>query len=104
MARSVEMFLMGRTTRKLKDIYPKYPANILFTIPCQPSFLRNWHNHFDNYGNFMPGFCGGLSLGSWHNLDSLIEGGIDPEEQPILTYLVNDDMEGLYQFAKKIRV
>jgi hypothetical protein len=96
-ASRVEMFLMGRATRKLRDLYTKYPANAFFRITCLPEFLRSWHNHFDNYGNFMPGFCGGLSLGSWHDLDSL---GLDPEEYPVLTYLINDDMGGLFRFAQ----
>jgi hypothetical protein len=98
-AARIEMFLMGRATRKLRDLYPKYPANILFTVPCQPPFLRSWHNHFDNYGNFMPGFCGGLSLGSWYDLESLIEDGVNLEEHPVLKYLMNDDMQGLFLFA-----
>ncbi|MHC4687522.1 MAG: radical SAM protein, partial [Planctomycetota bacterium] len=67
--------------------------------PCQPDFLRSWHNHFDNYGNFMPGYCGGISLGSWFEMDRLLKERIDLENRPVLKYLVKEDMKGLLNFA-----
>jgi len=95
----VELFLMGRAAEQLKDLYPSYPAKRFFNVPCQPSILRNWHNHFDNYGNFMPGYCGGISLGSWFELDRLVKEGLDLENRPVLNYLVNENMRGLFTFA-----
>jgi hypothetical protein len=96
---TVELFLMGRAADQLKDLYPGYPPKRFFLTPCQPELIRTWHNHFDNYGNFMPGFCGGLSLGSWFELDRLISQGIDLGRRPILRFLVNRDMKGLLDFA-----
>ena len=95
----VELFLMGRAAEQLKDLYPSYPAKRFFNVPCQPSILRNWHNHFDNYGNFMPGYCGGISLGSWFELDRLVKEGLDLENRPVFKYLVNEDMRGLLSFG-----
>jgi hypothetical protein len=95
----VELFLMGRAAEKLKGLYPSYPSKRFFKIPCQPDFLRGWHNHFDNYGNFMPGYCGGISLGSWFKMDRLLKEGIDLENHPVLNYLVKEDMQGLFNFA-----
>ncbi|MBW2151308.1 MAG: radical SAM protein [Deltaproteobacteria bacterium] len=95
----VELFLMGRAVDRLKDLYPGYPPERFFSTPCQPPILRSWHNHFDNYGNFMPGFCGGISLGNWFELDRLVKEGIDLENRPILNYLVHEDMRGLFGFA-----
>ncbi len=95
----VELFLMGRAAKKLKDLYPSYPSRRFLDIECQPEFLRSWHNHFDNYGNFMPGYCGGISLGSWFELDRLLKAGIDLESRPILRFLINEDMTGLLDFA-----
>ncbi len=100
LSNKVELFLMGRAAEQLKSLYPGYSAERFFNIPCQPPILRNWHNHFDNYDNFMPGFCGGLSLGSWFDLDRIVKKGVDLEKRPILKYLINDDMKGLMQFAK----
>lgn len=95
----VELFLMGRATEKLKDLYPAYPSKRFLDTPCRPDFLRSWHNHFDNYGNFMPGYCGGISLGSWFEMDRLLKEGIDLENRPVLKYLAASDMPGLLEFA-----
>jgi len=92
----VELFLMGRAASRLKSFYPAYPARTFFKEPCRPSFLRDWHNHFDNYGNVVAGYCGGISLGHWKDLQNLI---VDFERQPVLKYLIEEDMEGLFKFA-----
>jgi hypothetical protein len=102
LAGRVEMFLMGRATRDLRSLYPTNPAERFLGMPCQPPFLRDWHNHFDNYGNLMPGFCGGISLGSWQDLDRLTQEGIDLDAHPVLAYLIAGDMRGLYQFAQDL--
>jgi len=96
---AVEMFLMGRAARALKPYYRSYPASAFFGEPCQPPFLRDWHNHFDNYGNFMPGFCGGISLGSWRELDCLTKEGIDLSERPVLRNLIGEDIRTFLEFA-----
>jgi len=96
---TIELFLMGRAAETLKSLYPGYPSKRFVTTPCQPDFLRSWHNHFDNYGNFMPGYCGGISLGSWFEMDRLLKEGIDLEHRPVLKYLVKEDMKGLLNFA-----
>jgi hypothetical protein len=62
--------------------------------------VRNWHNHFDNYGNWLPGYCGGISLGNWHDLDLLIDGGLDLNEQPVLGFFIKQDFAGLLRYAK----
>jgi hypothetical protein len=47
----------------------------------------------------MPGYCGGISLGSWFELDRLLEEGIDLQNRPVLKFLVDQDMQGLFNFA-----
>jgi hypothetical protein len=96
----VEMFLMGRAASRLKHLYPKYPSDSFLEVPCRPPFLRNWHNHFDNYGNYLPGYCGGISLGSWRNMDELLQEGIDLDSHPVLGFLIKQDFKGLQQFAR----
>jgi hypothetical protein len=102
--RNVEFFAAGRAPYRLKDalteIYPKHPAEYFFREECMTPFLRSWHNHFDNYGNYIPGFCGGISLGDCRELDKLLKEGIDTEQYPILGYLIDNDLEGLSSFAK----
>ena len=102
LARGVELFAMGRTGYKLSGIYHKYPAEAFLNESCYPPFLRNWHNHFDFYGNYFPGFCCGISLGDCRELDRLLNEGIDLEKQPILGFLVNDDFKGLLGFAEAL--
>jgi hypothetical protein len=91
---------MGRAVYELSNIYPKYSLEQLFNIPCLPPFLRNWHNHVDNYANYIPGYCAGISLGDVRSLDKLLEEGIDLDKYPILRFLITKDFKGLFQFAK----
>lgn len=100
LAGRAELFLMGRAAYQLQEFYPAYPADRFFQEPCQPPFLRNWHNHFDNYGNMMPGYCGGISLGPWKELDRLISDGIELALQPVLKFLITGDLRGFYYFAR----
>jgi hypothetical protein len=101
-AANVEFFMMGRAASALRDLSPAYRADAFFRQPCRPEFLRSWHNHFDNYGNFLPGYCGGISLGNWLHLDSLVEEGIDLEAHPVLAFLIFGKMEGLFRFARDL--
>ena len=96
---TVELFLMGRAAEMLKGLYPAYPSKQFFDTPCQPNFLRSWHNHFDNYGNFMPGYCGGISLGSWFELDRLLDDGLNLEDHPVLKNLIKENIKGLLNLA-----
>ena len=100
LAERVELFIMGRAACQLKEVYPNYPAGSLFNQPCLPPVLRNWHNHFDNYGNFIPGYCGGISLGSWYEIERLVKEGIDVQESPVLGFLIDEDIKGLFLFAR----
>ena len=101
-ARNTEFFLNGRAPYTMEEfgLFPKYPAGRFFSTPCTPAFLRSWHNHFDNYGNFMPGYCGGLSLGDCRRLEALLEEGIDLDARPVLSYIIADNFEGLLSFAE----
>jgi hypothetical protein len=99
---NVELFLSGKAVQSLRKYYPAFPADYYFSEPCHPNFLRSWHNHFDNYGNYMPGYCGGISLGNWHELDMMINKGIDLERTPVLKFLITQDFEGLYEYSKKL--
>jgi len=95
----VELFLMGRAAENLKSLYRSSPSKRFVDTPCQPDFIRSWHNHFDNFGNFMPGYCGGISLGSWFEMDRILKEGIDLANRPVLRYLIDEDMNGLLTFA-----
>ena len=97
--RNVELFKMGRAIYTLQNLYKKYPINYFFNDNCHTELVRNWHCHFDNYGNYMPGYCGGLSWGNIRNLDPLCNEGINIDEYPILRALIEGKLEDLYKFA-----
>ena len=100
-----EFFMMGRAAYQahlLPDRFSKsYPASSLCQQPCHSPFLREWHNHVDNYGNYIPGFCGGLSLGKARSLPQLIHDGINLDEYPILRFIIDNYFDGFYRFAQK---
>jgi hypothetical protein len=99
----VEFFVMGRAPYALRGLLqrhvPMQPARAFLPGQCVPPFLRNWHNHFDTYGNYVPGFCGGISFGDCRRLDALLREGIRIKEHPVLGFLMEEDLEGLLGFA-----
>jgi len=95
----VELLPMGRACYKLGHLFRKFPAKHFFGESCERSLTRSWHVHIDNYCNFMPGYCGGISLGDARDFDSIC-GGIDLEEYPILSFLVTD-LKKLFEFGVK---
>ncbi|MFB6291527.1 MAG: hypothetical protein ABEJ25_07380, partial [Candidatus Bipolaricaulia bacterium] len=100
---NVEFFLSGRAPYvvpeyNIADLTPRNPQ-WWFNRPCRPPFIREWHNHVDNYGNYMPGYCGGLSFGHIEDLDSLTSRGIDREKYPILSFLSEGNFSELYELA-----
>ncbi|MFX0185233.1 MAG: hypothetical protein ACFE95_19295, partial [Candidatus Hodarchaeota archaeon] len=95
----VELIKMGRAVYKLQNLYRKYPLDYFFDMNCTQELVRSWHNHFDNYGNYMPGYCGGLSWGKIRDLDSLCNEGIDLEEFPIFKSLILGNLKELHSFA-----
>lgn len=97
--RKVEFFWMGRAPYKLQDLYKKYPLKHFLNENCASELVRSWHCHFDNYGNYMPGYCGGLSWGNVRQLNSLCNEGIDIDDYPILKPLITGKIKDLYTLA-----
>lgn len=84
--RYVELLPMGRAPYKLGHLYRRYSARQFFGESCRSELTRDWHVHIDNYGNYVTGYCAGISLGDARDLDSISE--MDLEEKPILDALV----------------
>ena len=101
---NVEFFLSGRAPYvvpqyEISNLEPRSPE-WWFGGSCSPPFRREWHNHVDNYGNYMPGYCGGLTFGDIEEVGSLISRGLDRNDYPILDLLVENDLGGLYELAR----
>ncbi len=85
----VELFANGRVPYKLAYLYQHHPASRFFGTSCRRELIRDWHIHVDNYCNFVPGYCGGLSLGDARYLDVLCR-GVDLDKLPVLNALLTD--------------
>lgn len=95
----VELLPMGRVCYSLEYLFRKFSAEQFFGESCRDSLTREWHVHVDNYGNYLAGYCGGVSLGDARDLDSVCD-GINLEEHPILEALVTD-LEKLYVLGEE---
>lgn len=94
----VELLPMGRAVYTLEPLFPHYPAHHFFGQACRRELTRNWHIHIDNYGNYIPGYCGGISLGDARRLQQLLDRGLNLAEFPVLDALVTD-LAHLYQLG-----
>jgi len=94
----LELLPFGRTPYRLGSFYHKYPAECFFGKSCKSELRRNWHIHIDNYGNYMPGYCGGISLGDARDLHSILN-GVDLDKLSIIEALT-EDLESLYGLGR----
>ena len=94
----IELLPMGRVCYALTDLFMRYPAEKFFGISCIDEITRNWHVHIDNYYNYIPGFCSGISLGDARDMDSILS-QIDLKNRPILQALTSN-LKNLYDFGK----
>lgn len=93
-----ELLVRGRACYDLGYLYAKHPAKMFFGSSCRAELTRPWHIHIDNYGNYMSGYCGGLSLGDAERLATTRR--IPLEDKPILAALVID-LKTLHELAVK---
>jgi hypothetical protein len=97
----IELLPIGRAVYTLTDWFRTYPASTFFGAPCTHELSRTYHNHWDNYGNVLPGFCSGIALGNLCEQPGLYEEGLDlKQEYPLLKLLLETGVEGLYHFAQ----
>ena len=95
----LELLPMGRVAFRLAHLYPRYPAERFFTRSCIGELIRPWHVHVDNYCNYIPGYCGGISLGDARNLESICE-GVELDDRPILKALATK-LENLFELGTR---
>ena len=95
----VEMIPMGRFPYKLGHLFKKQKAESFFSQSCEARLTSPYHIYIDNYGNYITGFCGGISLGNADKLDLILD-GIDLNERPVLRALVAG-LGGLYNLGKE---
>ncbi|MBI9045310.1 MAG: hypothetical protein JEZ06_12545 [Anaerolineaceae bacterium] len=91
----------GRAGYYLGELIAKQPAESFMFQSCENEILFSSHSHFDLYGNFIPGFCGGLSLGDWHELSELVTNYQNGELPELINLLIQNGPFGLFELAKK---
>jgi hypothetical protein len=94
-----ELIPMGRLPYKLGHLFKRQKAESFFGQSCEARLTTPYHIHIDNYGNYIGGFCGGISLGDAHHLDSLFK-AVDLQKRPVLRALVTG-MKELYKLGRE---
>lgn len=90
----------GRAGYRLGDLSKRYPAKVFSKQNCRFEILQSQHAHFDLYGNYIPYFCGGLSIGDSTDLIKFYE-EFNLEDLPLAKLLVEGGPYALMQFAKE---
>lgn len=92
----------GRAGYALARIAPQLPADAFAAESCAVELLRAPHSHFDLYGDFIPAFCGGISLGSWRDWPALVDRVQRGELAEPLLRLVHEGPYGLATWAARV--
>ncbi|HUV06048.1 MAG TPA: radical SAM protein [Armatimonadota bacterium] len=88
----------GRAGYELAGFYDCQPPEACEGDHCRMELLESGHAHFDPYGNLIPAFCSGISLGDARDLPALF-GGFDLSTLPLIDMLVERGPYALYEFA-----
>jgi hypothetical protein len=86
-----EVIPMGRLPYQLGYLFQKHPAQSFFGQSCSRRLTSPHHVHIDNYGNYIGGFCGGISLGDCHDPSFFFNGALVT------------DIEELYKLGKEFQ-
>ena len=90
----------GRSGYRLGNLTLRQPATAFAEQNCRQEILFAPVNHFDPYGNFIPGYCSGLSLGDWHEFDRVRSNYLSRRLPPIIERVVSSGPYGLLTFAQ----
>jgi len=91
----------GRSGYELGHLVPRFPAHSFADDDCRLDLLFAHHSHFDLYGNFISGFCGGLTAGDWHELPQLLVDFSEGRYPPLIEMLVERGPYGLCEMAEE---
>jgi hypothetical protein len=92
----------GRSAYRLGHLVDKYSPERFLNENCSMEILYAPHSHFDQYGNYISGFCGGLRVGSWRNLPQLLGEYSNMRYPRLVKELVDSGPYGLFQFAVEV--
>ncbi len=90
----------GRAGYRLGHLVPHYPVTALVQKRCARELLHAPHSHFDLYGHFIASFCGGLTVGDWHDLPQLLDDFQAGRYPPLVERLIEYGPHGLFEWAQ----
>lgn len=90
----------GRSGYELGHIAPRYGAEAFTPADCAMDILYAHHSHLDLYGNYISGFCGGLSVGDWHDLPQLLRDFSERRYPALIEILVERGPYGLLELSR----
>jgi hypothetical protein len=91
----------GRSGYRLGHLVPRHPAAAFAKADCTGDILHAHHSHFDLYGNFISGFCGGLTVGDWHDVPQVLADLQAGRYPPLIEVLVERGPYGLFEMARE---
>ncbi len=89
----------GRCGLELGGLAQRWKASHFAGRGCAAELLESRHAHFDPYGNYLPAYCGGISLGSAEDLPALCR-DFDPRRLELVSILVDEGPYGLATLAE----
>jgi len=89
----------GRAGYRLGHLIDRRPVSAFAGARCAAEILHAQHSHLDLYGNTIPAFCGGLSLGSWYQLPRLVQDVRAGRYPSLIETLVRRGPYGLFEWA-----
>jgi len=92
----------GRSGYRLGHLIQGRPAGSFQGMNCSREILYAHHSHFDLYGHFISGFCGGLTVGDWHALPELLGRFRSRECPSLISILVDQGPFGLFTYAQEV--
>jgi hypothetical protein len=90
----------GRSGYELGHLRPGNRAEAFAGTDCSVDILYAHHSHLDLYGNYISGFCGGLTVGDWHDMPQLLIDFREGRYPPLIEILVERGPYGLFEFSQ----
>ena len=91
----------GRSGYRLGHLTKKHQASAFKGENCFMEILYAHHSHLDLYGNYISWFCGGLTIGDWHNLPQILNDFRARRFPPLVDILVGRGPFGLFELGKQ---
>ena len=87
----------GRAGYKLGHLVECIPAKAFCDQDCSGEILFAQHSHMDLGGNYIPGFCAGLSAADWRKDANLLQ----RPYPPLVELLIEGGPYALYELARR---